>query len=146
MKKRYAPGCVVMLILSVFCMVSCHMKLEPATVLIVDPVRHYYPVIQGDMMEIRYAIENTSSNPLFIEEIQTSCGCIVPRGELPIVVLPHKVGNVNITYNTIKTATRGRSPVPVRSSVPSSKAARSPSSAVCRSGASRIPTGSSSSW
>ena len=102
MKKRYAPGCVVMLILSVFCMVSCHMKLEPATVLIVDPVRHYYPVIQGDMMEIRYAIENTSSNPLFIEEIQTSCGCIVPRGELPIVVLPHKVGNVDITYNTIK--------------------------------------------
>lgn len=102
MKNKYTPGCIVALMLSAFCAVSCHMKLEPATVLIVDPVRHYYPVIQGDMMEIRFVIENTSSNPLFIDEIQTTCGCIVPRAELPIVVLPHKVGNVDLTYNTIK--------------------------------------------
>ena len=82
--------------------VSCSKKLKPATVIIVDPVRHYYPVIQGDMMDIRYEIENTSRNPLFIQEIQTTCGCIIPQGELPIVVLPEKVGYVNLKFNTIK--------------------------------------------
>ena len=45
---------------------------------------------------------NISDNPLFIQELQTTCGCIIPRDELPIVILPHKVGFVNLTFNTIK--------------------------------------------
>lgn len=81
---------------------SCHKELKPATVVVVDPVRHYYPVIQGDLMHITYDIENTSSNPLFISEVHTTCGCIVPTAQLPIVVLPHKMGKVSISYNTIK--------------------------------------------
>lgn len=88
--------------LALFTVCSCNKRLKPATILVVDPVRHYYPVIQGDMMEISYKLENTSSNPLFIHEIQTTCGCIVPRVELPLVVLPHKVGFVKVTFNTIK--------------------------------------------
>lgn len=90
------------LIVAVCSMASCHKKLKPAEVLIVDPVRHYYPVIQGDMMDITYEVENISDNPLFIQEIQTTCGCIIPIGELPIVILPHKEGIINLTYNTIK--------------------------------------------
>ena len=86
------------------CLASCEKQLKPASVILVDPVRHYYPVIQGDMMDISYEIENTSDNPLFIQEVQTTCGCIVPRDELPIVVLPHKVGFVNVAFNTIKNA------------------------------------------
>ncbi len=84
------------------CLIACDKELKPASVILVDPVRHYYPVIQGEMMNISYEIENTSDNPLFIQEVQTSCGCIVPREELPIVVLPHKVGFLNLTFNTIK--------------------------------------------
>jgi hypothetical protein len=83
-------------------LVACDKHLKPASVILLDPVRHYYPVIQGEMMNISYEIENTSDNPLFIQEVQTTCGCVVPREELPIVVLPHKVGFVNLTFNTIK--------------------------------------------
>lgn len=104
MKKISVPRCVLALALSLSALniVSCNKELKPASVIIVDPVRHYYPVIQGDLMEVVYMIENTSPNPLFIQEIQTTCGCVVPRSELPIIVLPYKVGNVALSYNTIK--------------------------------------------
>ena len=93
---------VMMFIVLVCCMCACDKKLRPAGVIVVDPVRHYYPVIQGEMMNISYEFENTSDNPLFIQEVQTTCGCLVPRSELPIVVLPHKIGFINLTFNTIK--------------------------------------------
>lgn len=92
----------VLLCTFVLCFVSCDKQLKPASVIVVDPIRHYYPVIQGEMMDLSYEIENTSDNPLFIQELQTTCGCIVSRDELPIVVLPHKIGYVHLTFNTIK--------------------------------------------
>ena len=64
---------VMVLGVSVLCIVSCDKHLKPASVIVVDPVRHYYPVIQGEMMELSYEIENTSDNPLFIQELQTTC-------------------------------------------------------------------------
>ena len=101
---KVTVNCGILLLVSVLCLVSCDKQLKPATVIVVDPVRHYYPVIQGELMELSYEIENISDNPLFIQEVQTTCGCIVPRDELPIVVLPHKMGLVNVTFNTIKNA------------------------------------------
>ena len=80
---------------------ACSKKLEPASVIVIDPVRHYYPIFQGEMMSISFELENTSDNPLFIQEIQTSCGCLVPRAELPIVILPHRNGFIDLEYNTI---------------------------------------------
>ena len=93
---------LVMFIFTLCCLHACDKKLKPASVILVDPVRHYYPVIQGEMMDVSYEFENTSDNPLFIQEVQTTCGCLVPKSELPIVVLPHKVGSIKLTFNTIK--------------------------------------------
>lgn len=81
---------------------SCSKELLPAEVIIIDPSRHYYPVVQGELMGVNYEIENISDNPLFIQEIQTTCGCIIPRDDLPIVVLPHKKGHLHLEFNTIK--------------------------------------------
>jgi hypothetical protein len=85
-----------------FALVSCNKQLKPATVIVIDPVRHYYPIIQGEEMTVTYELENTSDNPLFIQEIQTSCGCVIPREELPVVILPHRHGVITLDYNTIK--------------------------------------------
>ena len=95
-------GYGVFLLLFLFLLVSCEKQLKPCTYYVVDPVRHYYPIIQGQTLSVTYEIENTSDNPLFIQEIQTSCGCIVPRDELPIVVLPNKRGFVHTDFNSIK--------------------------------------------
>lgn len=82
---------------------SCKEKeLEPAEVVITDPDRHYYPLIQGDILKVNYEIENISDEPLVIKEIQTSCGCLVPYDELPIMVLPNKKSNIKLAYNSIK--------------------------------------------
>lgn len=89
-------------VLSLLFFAACEKRLKPATVIIVDPVRHYYPVVQGEIMRVSYAIENVSENPLFIREIQTSCGCLTQNNELPIVILPHKQGYINVDFNTIK--------------------------------------------
>lgn len=100
--RRAIIGRIIPFFILACCLVACEKKLKPASVILIDPVRHYYPVIQGEMMDISYEIENTSDNPLFIQEVQTTCGCVVPRQELPIVVLPHKIGCLNLTFNTIK--------------------------------------------
>lgn len=93
---------VIVLGFSLSCLLACDKELKPASVILVDPVRHYYPVLQGEMMNISYEIENTSDNPLFIQELQTTCGCIISKDELPVVILPHKVGYINLVFNTIK--------------------------------------------
>lgn len=102
MKNKFTHGQFVLMALIVLILSSCHKNLKPATVIVVNPKRHYYPVLQGEMMSIAYEMENTSDNPLFIQEIQTTCGCVVPRNQLPIVILPHKTSAVFLAFNTIK--------------------------------------------
>ena len=77
-------------------------NLKQASVTIEDIDRHYYPVIQGEILPISYTIENVSDVPLVIQEIQTSCGCRVPFDDLPILVLPNKKNTIRLGYNTIK--------------------------------------------
>lgn len=82
---------------------SCKDKrLKEANVAIQDKDRHYYPVIQGEILPINYEIENSSDIPLVIQEIQTSCGCLIPFDDLPIMVLPGKKNTIRLGYNSIK--------------------------------------------
>lgn len=81
---------------------ACEKKLKPVDVEITDPHRHYYPVIQGELLGVTYDIENTSKDPLFIREIQTTCGCMFSQDKLPIVILPGQKGKVHFTYNSTK--------------------------------------------
>lgn len=81
---------------------ACRRELKPVDVEIADPHRHYYPVIQGELLGITYDIENISDHPLFIREIQTTCGCMFNEDKLPIVILPKQTGKVHFTYNSTK--------------------------------------------
>lgn len=81
---------------------GCEKKLELVDVEIEDPIRHYYPVIQGELLGISYEIENLSDKPLFIQEIQTTCGCFFTNDQLPIVIPPKKKGKVHLNYNSLK--------------------------------------------
>lgn len=81
---------------------ACDKQLKEVDVEIIDPRRHYYPVIQGELLGITYEIENTSDHPLFIQEVQTTCGCLVTNDQLPLVVLPNQTGKLHFTYNSTK--------------------------------------------
>lgn len=81
---------------------ACERKLKPVEVEITDPIRHYYPVIQGELLGVTYDIENISDDPLFIKEIQTTCGCYILKDKLPIVVLPKQKAKLHLSYNSTK--------------------------------------------
>lgn len=77
-------------------------RLKQADVEIVDMDRHYYPVIQGEILPVTYEIKNDSKVPLVVQEIQTSCGCLIPFDDLPIMVLPGRSNKIRLGYNSIK--------------------------------------------
>lgn len=98
--------CAPLLAMSIFVaasFVSCNKKeLKEADVVITDPDRHYYPVIQGQYLPVHYEIENISDEPLVIQEIQTSCGCLFSQDELPVIVLPNKKNTIKLAYDSKK--------------------------------------------
>lgn len=102
MKRLRIRRIFPLLVLAVIIAGACKRELKPVEVEIVDPKRHYYPVIQGELLGVTYEIENISKDPLFIQEIQTTCGCVSPLDELPIVILPQQTGKINFKYNSTK--------------------------------------------
>lgn len=102
-RKSFKAAAVFSLAAVALAFSACKPKnLKEAEVAIQDVDRHYYPVIQGEILPINYEIENVSDIPLVIQEIQTSCGCLVPFDDLPIMVLPNKKNTVRLGYNSIK--------------------------------------------
>ena len=93
---------LIVLLGAVILTVACDRQLKLVDVDITDPKRHYYPVIQGELLGITYDIENTSDHPLFIKEIQTTCGCMINNDQLPLVIPPKHTGKVHFTYNSTK--------------------------------------------
>lgn len=106
MKMKRSKCISTLLVLAVwasaFGFMSCQRELDLASVEIPDRIRHYYPVIQGETLGVTYEIENTSKHTLFIREIQTTCGCLVPLDKLPIVVLPKRSAFIHLQFNSIK--------------------------------------------
>lgn len=81
---------------------ACRKVVEPTSVEIKDPVRHYRPVMQGQELEIVYPVTNTGPNPLVIFDIQASCGCIVVERKSRVIVPPERTEYVRLKYNSTK--------------------------------------------
>lgn len=43
---------------------------------IIDPERHYYPILRGSELTAAYKLYNRGDEPLIIYDVQASCGCI----------------------------------------------------------------------
>ncbi len=102
MTKKNNIRAICLLMILALLPIGCEKQLGPAEIIVIDPVRHYYPVVQGENLGIQYEFENISDTPLFIQEVQTTCGCLVSRDQLPIVILPHKRGYLRLLFNSIK--------------------------------------------
>ncbi|MDD4760940.1 MAG: DUF1573 domain-containing protein, partial [Bacteroidaceae bacterium] len=66
-----------MFIICMLCFFSCAKKVGPTTVQVEDSIRHYYPLVLGDNLDVVYKVTNTGFSPLVITDIQPSCGCII---------------------------------------------------------------------
>lgn len=51
-------------------------KVRKTKMEIVDPERHYYPILRGSELSTAYKIYNRGNEPLIIYDVQASCGCI----------------------------------------------------------------------
>lgn len=81
-------------------MVSCHKVAKPTIVEVKDSVRHYYPIRQGQKLEIVYPIINRGKEPLIIEDIQPSCGCIVEQQRDRTLVMPGRTKYLHLSYDS----------------------------------------------
>ena len=76
------------------------MKTMEKTVLrVTDSTHSFGEVVDGDKVNHTYVVENVGDKPLFIANVQTSCGCTVPKfSEEPI--LPGQTGTVVLEFNS----------------------------------------------
>lgn len=68
---------------------------------IIDPERHYYPILRGSELTASYKFYNRGNQPLIIYDVQASCGCIeidFPKGSIG----KDDFGFINIDYYSAK--------------------------------------------
>lgn len=80
---------------------SCRKNIGMTTVHVPDSVRHYYPILTGEILNLSFLLENTGDQPLIIRDIQTSCGCIVPELDTRML-LPGKQVRLLFKYESAK--------------------------------------------
>lgn len=81
-------------------LLSCSSKDDKADILIVDNNRHYYPVVQGKMMDVYFELKDTTKNAVIINEIHSSCGVKIQNAEFPITLVPKKPVILHFQYDT----------------------------------------------
>lgn len=100
MRKKGLTYLVLLVWAAVLC--SCSKRVQPTSVEVKDPERHYFPIMQGQPLELMFPVTNTGENPLVIHEIQTSCGCLVGDRKSRIIVPPGRTQHIRLTYNSNK--------------------------------------------
>ena len=81
---------------------GCKRRLGPTNIEVEDSIRHYYPVRQGQQLNIVYKIGNKGPEPLKITDIQPSCGCIILAQDAERVIPPGGTTYLQMKYNSNK--------------------------------------------
>ena len=97
---------VAFFLLALLAVMGCTRKVQYTTVEIRDPVRHYYPILQGQELTVLVRLENKGKVPLVIKDIQPSCGCIVLESDHEMVVPPERNMLVTLKYDSRKNVGR----------------------------------------
>ena len=77
---------------------GCRKEVRPTSMTIKDSVRHYYPIKQGQQLDIMFTITNTGDAPLIISEMQPSCGCIILDKSSHIIIAENPDAVNNFAY------------------------------------------------
>ena len=64
-----------------------------------DSVQDFGTIKEGESVAIKYQFKNTGDKPLFISEVQPSCGCTVTEYPREII-MPGKEGELKATFNS----------------------------------------------
>lgn len=102
--KKIVYVILAIAIIVILCLLTntCSKEVMPTEVLVQDSIRHYYPMIQGQELTIKYRVANIGKDPLVITDIQPSCGCISIDGEHNNIILPQKEQTFAFTFSSDK--------------------------------------------
>ena len=93
---------VLLFLMAVVLLAGCTQKVSFTEVMISDPVRHYYPILQGQQLRIVARVTNIGNVPLVIRDIQPSCGCIVVNVKREVIVPPGRFMYLTLDYDSKK--------------------------------------------
>lgn len=102
--KRFVYLFIILLVLQPF--LGCNSGNNENPVLdltimdIEDPYRKYFPIMQGQKLNIVVRIDNKGDRPLKIFNVLPSCGCTIAK--YPKAIAPGGFGILNLEYNSIK--------------------------------------------
>ena len=80
---------------------SCRKRVSPTYITVADSVRHYYPIVAGEQLQISYTVKNGGNEPFLIDDIQPSCGCIVKPIDVKAIP-PHDSLTLGFTFDSSK--------------------------------------------
>ncbi|MGL5272573.1 MAG: DUF1573 domain-containing protein [Phocaeicola sp.] len=80
---------------------SCNKQVNPTKIVVEDPIRHYYPILEGTELDLEYKIYNAGESAFIITDVQSSCGCIV-SDNYTAVIPSKKEGAVRLKYTSDK--------------------------------------------
>lgn len=84
----------------VFAFTACHKRVGPTSLRVVDPVRHYFPLVQGEEMRMNWIIVNTGKLPFIITDIQPATLSIELAQEAPKVIPVGDSLHLSMIYHT----------------------------------------------
>lgn len=94
---------VVLLVFSLYTFTGCLDKNGRTTTLeIIDNDRHYYPILQGQELNIVFKVKNTGNVPFILKDIISTCGCITADDSGVETIAPGKEGQLILKYNSNK--------------------------------------------
>lgn len=93
---------VGLLAATLFLLPGCKKKVGPTQILIPDSVRHYYPMVLGEELDLVYEVKNVGEEPLLINDIQPSCGCIVQDKDNDLIIFPGKTAKLKFVFDSSK--------------------------------------------
>jgi len=64
-----------------------------------DSMQNFGTVKKGELVKLKYTVKNTGEYPLFIINVQPSCGCTV-ADYTKTPILPGKDGAINATFDS----------------------------------------------
>ena len=80
---------------------GCKKRVLPTSVCVVDSIRHYYPVVAGEKLNLSYIVKNIGDEPFLIDDIQPSCGCINTSVDVRVIP-PQDSIILNFTFDSSK--------------------------------------------
>ena len=82
-------------------MTGCNKQISPTMIQVADSIRHYYPIVAGEKINFSYLVRNVGDQPLLIEDVQPSCGCIAGKLNAKIIP-PHDTLTLSFTFDSSK--------------------------------------------